>query len=261
MVDNSFERLGVSYIKSDDINKQRIFQKIFFGKENLFDNDFFDQDGIADTDIYFIQVKQLDNNTRAVILGGYLYKFNPDNPLYNYLDNGRAIYYSSDICFIFNDLDIKREDLSIVNIWQHKKHKEITFKQIWDIHETKRYGNQDTKVYLLFKDDIERIKAEVLREEEESRLEKTRQNKERAEQEKLDKKKEKEISEMKKSFMTLPKIEDRDIIIENNYFIEKNKGLKIVFDKKIVNIFDKDDLFSDYGNSDDTFIRLDYRNF
>jgi hypothetical protein len=258
MLGNNFERLEVNDIKGNNPDKQRIFQKLFFDKIIL-DNDFFDLEEIADTDIYFLKVKQLDPNTRAVILGGFLYKFNPDNPIYNYLDNGRAIYYGKN-CFIFNDLKVNKEDLKIVDNWQDNEDREINFKQIWELPITSRY-DKSIKIYLLFNEDIERIKTELYREEELKKHEELEEEKERIEKDLLDKEQEKQFKETIKNFMTLPKIEDRDIIIEGNYFIEKDKGLKIEFTKKVIDIFGKEDLINDYGYSSENFIRLSYKDF
>jgi len=261
MLGKGFERLELNDIKSENSIKQRVFQKLFFG-EIIFDNDFFDIEKIADTDISFLNVKQLDQNTRVVIIGCYLYKFTPDNPIYNYIDNGRAIFCNDYNCFIFNDLDISRDDLIIVDKWQNDK-REFYFRQIWETKCKDKYYNSDNivKVYLLFKEDIEGIKTELYREEELRKHEEIEVRKERQIKNLEVKEQERKTKEMKSKYMTLSRIEDKDIIIEDNYFIEKNKGLKIIFDKKIIDIFNKEDLISDYGYNNEDFINLCYESF
>ena len=261
MLGNGFERLELNNITGENSAKQRIFQKIFFN-EIILDTEFFNLEQIADTEIYFLNVNQLDPNTRAVIIGDFLYKFTPENPLYNYLDNGRGIYYNNNVCYIFNDLKVSREDLKIVDCWQNSQ-REINFKHIWELpSDNNIYGhNEVEKVYLIFNEDIERIKTEVYREKESERQGELERKKASAEQEIINKEQEKKSAEILKNYMTLPKIEDKDIIIKDNYFIEKNNGLKIEFTKKITDIFDQSDLLINYGYNSENFIDISYRSF
>lgn len=259
-MNDNFEIIKIYDIKSENSIKQRIIRKLFFDGI-VFDNDFFDIKKIANTEINFLNIKQLDQNTRTVILGNILYKFTPDNPLYNYLDNGRAIYVNNHICCIFNDLNISQEELIIVDNWLYNK-RAITFKKIWELTIEKNYYKENSiNFYLLFKEDIEKIKTELYREKELEKHEELEQEKERQIKDLEEKAQERKIAEMKENYMILSRIEDSNIIIEDNYFIEKDKELKIVFDKKIIDIFTKEDIINYYNYNKNIFIALSYNNF
>jgi hypothetical protein len=58
--------------------------------------------------------------------------------------------------------------------------------------------------------------------------------------------------------MTL--LEDTGAIIKDNYFIDKDEGIKIEFKDKVIKLFDKDDLVSE-SNYNNGFIQMSFREF
>ena len=69
----------------------RIWQKITFGKEIL-ESVFFEENNISDTqNSYRLKINQFDPNTRLFYLEDILYFVTSEEPIYNYLDNGRVV--------------------------------------------------------------------------------------------------------------------------------------------------------------------------
>ena len=269
---NKVESLDISsVINSQDEISKRVFQKLFLNGKNL-DKDFYTE--TINGNIFKLKVRQLDDNTRLVILANTLYKFNPDNSLYNFLDEGRIVIRYNRQYYFLNDNDISNKDLELIenelcksrysrnnNDWDNITDK---FRLIYEIKEREDdyYNN---KIYLLFKENIEDIKRYIELKKLEEKQEKQRKEEEK-EKEKIEKKETEKIIE---KFLTLKRIEDKDTIIEGKYFIDKSLGLKIEFDKKIIELFTKDELtrgsndyyYYNYYNKNNTFLKLDYKYF
>jgi len=242
-------------IENKDTTYLRIWQKITFGKEIL-EPGFCEDRQIADTDdSHKLSVKQFDPNTRLFYLDDYIYFVSSDEAVYNYLDTGRAIsikgsrsyYHNNDIIFyIYNDMLIT--DNVIKGFESYKDKESLSLKLLAEI---------DTiKIYLVFNEDLDKIKnrlAEIEAEEKEIEA------KEKAEELSGEQENERLVALIRQyDKMTL--LEDNSAIIKDNYFIDKDAGIKVEFKDKVIKLFEKDDLVNEnhYNNN---FIQLDYRHF
>jgi len=241
-------------LENSDETYLRIWQKVNFGKEFL-EPKFFEEKKITDSQYgYRLTVNQFDPNTRLFYLDNTLYWVTSDEPIYNYLDTGRAISlydykgynHKQDTFYIFNNLIIT--DKEIVNFEDYKDKESLNLKLLSEI--------ENEKVYLVFDEDLGKIKNRL----EEIRTEEHKiDNSEKEEQIKNEQEKEKLVSLIRQyDKMTL--LEDNDAIIKDNYFIDKSNGFKIEFKDKIVKLFSKEELVSD-NTYNGTFIQIDYREF
>jgi hypothetical protein len=243
-------------IESKDETYLRIWQKVNFGKQVL-EPGFFEDKEIADSqESYRLSVYQFDPNTRLFYLDDYLYSVSSDEAIYNYLDTGRAIskknnqygysHNKKDIIFIYNDLIIA--DRQVINFEKYKDEDNLSLKVL---------SESDTeKTLLVFNEDLDKIKnrlAEIEAEE----LEIKKSQKE--ESIKGDEENERLVSLIRQyDKMTL--LEDTGAIIKDNYFIDKDEGIKIEFKDKVIKLFDKDDLVSE-SNYNNGFIQMSFREF
>jgi hypothetical protein len=244
-------------LEKTDETYLRIFQKINFGKEFL-EPKFFEENKIGESNTsYRLNVYQYDPNTRLFCLNDDLYLVTSDEAVYNYLDTARAVsfygnsyYRHTDLptFYIYNDLIIT--DKEIIDFEDYKDKKNLTPKVL---------AETDTeKIYLLFKEDLDKIKtrlAEIRAEEE--RIEKAEEKVE----EKIDDTQEQErLISLIRQYDKMTLLEDTGAIIKDNYFIDKDTGFKVEFKDKVVKLFEKDDLVNEnhYGGK---FIDIDYRGF
>jgi hypothetical protein len=246
-------------LEKTDETYLRIFQKINFGKEFL-EPKFFEENKIGESNTsYRLNVYQYDPNTRLFCLNDDLYLVTSDEAVYNYLDTGRAVsfygnshYGHTDLptFYIYNDLIIT--DKEIIDFEDYKDKKNLTPKVL---------AETDTeKIYLLFKEDLDKIKtrlAEIRAEEERIRIEKAEEKVE----EKIDDTQEQErLISLIRQYDKMTLLEDTGAIIKDNYFIDKDTGFKVEFKDKVVKLFEKDDLINE-NIYDGKFISIDYRGF
>jgi hypothetical protein len=244
-------------IENKDETYLRIWQKVNFGKEFL-EPGFIADRQIADTaKSHKLSIYQFDPNTRIFYLDDYLYWVTSDEAIYNYLDTGRAVglnnnrsYYNHDknVIYIYNDMLIA--DKVIIGFEKYKDKESLSLKLLAE--------TEFHKVYLIFNEDLDKIKqrlAELEAEEKEiSQAGKQEEIKNEQEAERL-------VSLIRQyDKMTL--LEDNNAIIKDNYFIDKDEGLKIEFKDKVVKLFDKDDLITESQHyNHNGFIVMDYRHF
>jgi len=232
--------------------EQRLLQKIEFGKE-IIPFEFFKENKVTETDIEVLNVYQLDNNTRFTIIGDNLLKIPCEHPIYNYIDIDRKVLVNErytyrnenrdEILYVFNDLDICERNLKLFSDFDNKR--EMSLKKIGVLN--------NWHIYLVFKEDIDQVKTLIKAQKEEERLEKEKEKAEDLAQTE----KEKELKEYLKTITKDIKLEDKDIVICNNYLIDKEQGIKIEFKKPICEIYELEDLIS--GNiAVDNFISLEY---
>ena len=244
-------------LESTDKTYLRIWQKVNFTKEIL-EPEFFEERKIVDSQYsYRLSVYQYNSDTRLFYLDDFLFWVTTDEPIYNYLDTGRAITLfdynrgndgDKDCFYIYNELVIT--DKEINDFEDYKDKKNLSLKTLFEV------DNQI--VYLIFDEDLEKIKtrlAEIRTDEEQiEKAEKEEDIKGNEEEEKL-------ISLIRQyDKMTL--LEDNGAIIKDNYFIDKDSGFKIEFKDKVVKLFKKDDLVTEsrhYNNNN--FICMDYSGF
>jgi len=237
----------------------RIWQKIHFGKEFLQYNYFKDNEINNTENSFKLNVYQLDPNTRLFYLNNYLYKVTSEEPFYNYLDTGRVLsikenrHYSNvnskNIFYIYNEIIITNKE--ITNFEEYKDKEKLGLKLLSDT---------DTETfYLVFAEDLAKIKTRLAEIEAEEK-----QIKEEEQEEELKEVKEQEkVFSLIKQYTKLSLIEDNDIIIKDNYFIDKSEGLKIEFKDKVVNLFSKEDLITENSRyiDNNNFITISYRTF
>lgn len=235
----------------------RLFQKIQFGAEIL-NNKFFDEKEIKDCDNgYRLNVYQYNKDIRFFYMNKIIYSVNTEEPLYNYLDTGRAIiiikpysHYVSEqekaTVYIFNDLIIT--DKEVIDFEEYRDKESMNLKKIMD--------NETFLVYLVYAEDLQKIKstldtlrAERKAVEENTKIEKI-QNEKEAER----------LFSLLNNYDKMTLLEDENAIIKDNYFIDKNQGIKIEFNEKITKIFSKDNLI-DTSYYKGGFIKLDYSSF
>ena len=244
------------HIENKEETYLRIWQKINFGKEVLPKN-FFEESKIKDSENSFkLNVFQFDGNTRLFYLDDILYWVTSEETMYNYLDTGRAVSLSNNRTYddtdkhkfyIYNDLIIT--DKQIIDFEDYKDKKSLTLKNLAEI------DNQG--VYLIFNEDLGKIKHRL---EEIEVEEKQIENSTKEEEVKGNEEEEKLLSLIRQyDKMTL--LEDKDTIIKDNYFIDKQAGLKVEFKDKVVKLFPKDDLITEHLNHNHIFITISYRDF
>jgi hypothetical protein len=155
-------------IENTETTYTRIWQKVNFGKEIL-EPKFFDNTDVTDSrnSIRF-SIYQLNPTTRLFYSENKLYSITNDEPIYNYLDTGRAVSiyqkdryssYSRLTFYIYNDLIITDKD--IVDFEDYRDKDNLNLKLISD--------TDIGIVYLVFKEDLDKIKsrlAEIRAEEE-----------------------------------------------------------------------------------------------
>jgi hypothetical protein len=245
-------------IENKDTTYLRIWQKVNFGKEFL-EPGFIADRQIADIqDSHKLSVYQFDPNTRLFYLDDYLYWVTSDEAIYNYLDTGRAItlkgsghYYehNKNVIYIYNDMLIA--DKVIIGFEKYEDKESLSLKLLAE--------TEFNKVYLIFNEDLDKIKQRLAElEAEKKQIELAGKQEESI---KGDEEAERLVSLIRQyDKMTL--LEDNDAIIKDNYFIDKDEGLKIEFKDKVVKLFDKDDLVTEsrYYNLNG-FIVMDYRHF
>jgi len=242
--------------KQNDETYLRIWQKVEFGKQIL-EPGFFENRQIPDTeDSHKLNVFQFDGNTRVFYLDNYLYFISSDEGIYNYLDTGRVFsikggrtYYRNNnlVSYIYNDMLIT--DKQIKNFERYEDKENLSFKLL---------GKIDLlEIYLIFNEDLDKIKNRLAEIEVEG---KELENKEKTTEELKDIQERERFKALVNQYDKMTLLEDNDTIIKDNYFIDKNKGLKIEFKDKVVKLFDKDDLVSE-DNYNNKFIQLDYRSF
>jgi hypothetical protein len=236
----------------------RIWQKVNFGKEIL-KPDFFNRDKITESqESYRLSVYQFDPNTRLFYIGGTLYMVTSDEPIYNYLDTGRAVtffkgnnYYTdtengNSILYIYNDLIIM--DKRIIDFEDYKDNRNLSLKEL---------GVSDNlKVYLIFNEDLDKIKTRLSEiKAEEKQIEST----DKQEEIKLEKER---LVSLIRQYDKMTLLEDEDTIIKDNYFISKDEGFKVEFKDKVVKLFDKDELVTEDRSWNRVgFIVISYREF
>ena len=230
----------------------RIWQKIMFGKEVL-DLSLFENTEIKDTQYsYRFKIQQFDNNTRVVYLNGNLILVTSEESIYNYLDTGRvytSMYsrYSYNIIYIYNDILITEQQIKDFEDYKDKDNMNL-----------KKIGNMAGKeIVLVFNEDLDRIKQRLA----ELRAEREAIEKEEKQAEISNLQEKERVESLIKQYDKMILLEDKDIIIKDNYIIDKVKGLKIQFKDKVINIFEKEDLVSDNLDYKGNFIRIDYRKF
>ena len=230
----------------------RIWQKIMFGKEVL-DLSLFENTEIKDTQYsYRFKIQQFDNNTRVVYLNGNLILVTSEESIYNYLDTGRvytSMYsrYSYNIIYIYNDILITEQQIKDFEDYKDKDNMNL-----------KKIGNMAGKeIVLVFNEDLDRIKQRLA----ELRAEREAIEKEEKQAEISNLQEKERVESLIKQYDKMILLEDKDIIIKDNYIIDKVKGLKIQFKDKVINIFEKEDLVSDNLDYQGNFIRIDYRKF
>ncbi len=242
-------------VENTDNTYLRIWQKIVFDKQIL-EPDFFKEKKIANLeDSYKFSVYQYNPNTRIAFINEHLYWVTSDEPIYNYLDTGRAViverkgYYrnSNAIYYIFNDMLITDNVIKSFENYQDKKN--LNLKVLTE--------TEFDKFILVYNEDLEKIKHRLSEiEAEEKRIEKAEQ------EEKLkDIKENEKFASLIRHYDKMTLLEDNDIIISGNYFIDKAKGFKIEFKDKVVKIFDKEDLINENRNYENDFIRISYNSF
>lgn len=232
----------------------RIWQTITFGKEIL-PLDFFKHNTLfTDEHIIKLSVYQFDSNTRFFYLSGNILSVTSDEPIYNYLDTGRIINYKGgnryNYCitiYIFNDLLI--DDKKILEFEDYSLKNNLNLKILTE--------TEKEEVYLIFNEDLEKITGALIENRKQTELEDKISEEEATKNDLEIKKRENLIEQYKK--MTL--LEDDNTIVKDNYFVDKDKGLKIEFKGKIVDIFSKDELITTYNRYQNQFIVLGYRNF
>ena len=241
-------------IENTDTTFLRIWQKVIFGKE-VFKPEIFIIEPVKDTDYSKrLKVCQIDNDTRGFYLDNIFYIVDTKEPIYNFLDTGRALNCrlrdrygdtrGRDI-YIFNDLLIPEDKVKDFEDFRKKE----------DLGLKKLYEESDIiKVFLVFNEDFLKIESEVTRHRAEEKAEQLERTK--AEAMDLEVKKNREIA-IRDIFKT-GQIEDEDTIIKDNYIIDKVAGFKIVFNDKIVKIFTSDDMFRSYNRYNDGFIEMDF---
>lgn len=239
--------------KDRNETEMRLLQKIEFGKE-IIPFEFFKENKIPETDVEVLSVYQLDPNIRFTIIYNHLLKISTENSVYNYIDKGRKVLHNNTFSYreedkeekiyFFNDLDICERNLKLFDDFDNKR--ELKLKKIGLLNES--------HCYLVFKEDIDIVKEKIKAQREEERLEK---EKERAE-ELAEKQKQNELQEKLKTITKDTKLEDGNIIIYSNYLIDKKQNIKIEFKKPIVELFNKNDVISDYADNPENFIQLSY---
>jgi hypothetical protein len=247
-------------IENTDETYLRIWQKINFGKEILEPNFFKNIEIDNSQNSYKLSVYQFDSNNRLFYLGKNLYLVTSDESIYNYLDTGRVVslynvHYQSNSSFIyiFNDLNITDEEI--------KSFEEYDSKNSLDLKELMMIDNY--KVNLIFKEDLEIIQKKL----EEFKVEREQEEKSDEEKSLKMKQEEKKLIDFIRQYDKMTLLEDNQAIIKDNYFIDKELGIKIEFKDKVVKIFDKDDLVTEnrynsrYSNQEIGFIDISYRNF
>ena len=249
-----------SVINKDEISK-RVFQKLFLNGIEL-DNDFYKifEDEDCNENVFKLKVRQLDENTRLVILGKILYKINSNNSLYNFLDEGRIVFRSGRSYYFLNENNIEIKEVKLITDFFNDYYN----RQDWEEFSRKfrvicEISNTNTKIILVFKENIDEIKNYINY----KKLKSEEKKEEEKREEEEEKKKERRKKKIFKEFLTLERIEDKDTIIEGNYFIDKQLGLKIEFDKKVKELFTKEELFTEYNNThnENAFLLLDYKYF
>jgi len=247
-------------LENTDTTYLRIWQKINFGKEILEPSFFEDKEIVDSQESNKLSVNQFDPNTRLFYLNTILYWVTSDEAIYNYLDTGRAVSYfckrsynynDNKNFYIYNDLLITDKD--IINFENYKYKQNLNLKVL---------AETDTeRISLIFNEDLEKIKnrlAEIRAEEEQ--IEKLEVK------EKIDNTQEEEkLISLIKNYDKMTLLEDKDTIIKDNYFIDKNEGIKIEFKDKVVKLFTKEDLVTEnidrYGYNVNTFIQMGCRQF
>jgi hypothetical protein len=217
--------------------------------------DFFKHDSLfTDEHIIKLSVYQFDSNTRFFYLNNNILSVTSDEPIYNYLDTGRIINYKGGnrynheiTIYIFNDLLIADKKVLDFESYEHKG--DLNLKILTE--------TEEEKVYLVFNEDLEKITGALIEIKKQEELEKKLSDEEEIKNDLEYKKRENLIEQYDK--MTL--LEDENTIVKDNYFIDKDRGLKIEFKGKIIDIFTKDELITTYNRYQNQFIVLDYRNF
>jgi hypothetical protein len=242
-------------IENTDSTYLRIWQKINLGKEIL-DPEFFKDNRIPDTnDGYRLKVFQYNPDTRLVYLDSDLYMVSSNEPIYNYLDSGRAVifkgkrsYYDPDnlTIFFFNDLIVT--DIEVVGFEDYRDKDSMQLKRLAD--------SDRIKAYLIYQEDLDKIKTRlaVIREEEEKikQSEKQEEIKGNEEEEKLE--------SLIRQYDKMTLLEDKETIINGNFFIDKEAGIKVEFKDKVVNLFEKGELVRDRAYAG-KFIEISYGDF
>lgn len=257
MLNNGLERIPTQELKFGNTNSTRIFQKLYFGKEFL-QEDFFRHKKVEDTGINYLKVYQLNDNTRLSVIGDYLYKVTTENPLYNYLDTDRILVFNGDNVYLLNDLKISIKDLKVLDRYRFNNevvNSKFTF--ICDIPKISRYGSNDSKVYLVDTEQIKEITESQAKIEKEKEEERFRENLEYQQQ----KKEEEELNKKLENLTLADYLEDNNGIVGEDYFVDKNLGIKIKFNKKISEIYSLNDVLYSYRRSVDNLIQLNYHNF
>jgi hypothetical protein len=142
----------------------------------------------------------------------------------------------------------------------------ITGPQIKDFEDYKDKDDMNLKkigdipgqeVLLVFNEDLDRIKQRLA----ELRAEREAIEREEKQAEIKDLQEKEKVISLIKQYDKMTLLEDKEVIIKDNYIIDKSKGLKIQFKDKVINIFEKGDLVSDSLDYQGNFIRIDYRKF
>jgi hypothetical protein len=232
--------------------EMRLLQKIEFGKE-VIPFEFFKKNEVTETEIEVLNVYQLDNNTRFTVIKDKLLKIPAEHSIYNYIDIGRKVLVNErytyknpnheEILYLFNDLDICERNLKLFDDFDNKR--EMNLKKIGVLN--------NWHCYLVFKEDIDQVKNLIKAQKEEERLEKEKENAEDLEQ----KQKKAELEKYLKTVTKDTLLEDKDIIICNNYLIDKERGIKIEFKKPICEMYKNDIIIRSYIETDN-FLQLEY---
>lgn len=244
-------------LESNDNTYLRIWQKINFGKE-IIKPEFFKETEIEKSnDGFRLSVYQLNPNTRLFYLKDILFFITSDEAIYNYLDTGRVItyydghYHNSNTIYIYNNLIIT--DKEIIDFEDYKDKDNLNLKLLTEI------DNQ--KVYLVFDEDLKKISSRIaeIRAEEESQDKAEKEEKIKVEAE--ERQEIEKLESLIRQYDKMALLEDNKTIIQGNFFIDKEAGVKVEFKDKVVKLFDKEDLVRDSLNYQNCFIIIGYNEF
>lgn len=245
-------------IKRHEINSntqsRRIWQKIKFGKIEIplsskfwnYTEKDIESEHYGNIRTWTInKVFEKDNIRYVMIDTDILLEITPDDNFYNYIDEGRKILRENNNWFIFVDLDIPDEIIKTFADYNDKD--QINLEKITT------QGNCGEEISLFYNEDIKKVEVRLR----EIKSEAKEENKKGLEQTKEIEK----IDEYLKNYQNLNIIEDEQIRIENNVLTDKNEKIKVVFTRKIIDLFPEKELFKEvgYSRSAESFIKLDFK--
>ena len=189
------------------------------------------------------EVFERDNKRFVMLNESVVLEISPDDTLYNYIDKGRKVLLDGCEWYIFNNLKVEEDIIKALSNYQDKEKLDLT--KLTD-------SKIDIEVFIFYDEDIKQVKTRLKQIKKEAQEEKTKELEETNETEK--------VNEFLKNWKDLQVIEDKEKRIENNILIDKKAKVKLVFTRKITELFNQEDLFeTGYNRNAESFIKLDYQ--